>query len=338
MPLSEFQASAMDWRSALKQNGRKTRYVIIMYLLMYAGVGLLLDVMLVLSHYKGATIPDALLALVTLHIFPIITLMMFGVAALSILIAFSLHDKIMLLGTEYHEVLPNSRNIREQQLYNVVEEMKVASGMRYLPKIYIIDANYMNAFASGYSERSAMVAITRGLFDKLERAELQAVMAHELNHIRHLDIKLTLTVAILSNIMLIIIDILFYSMIYGRDRRSEDNKFFFFIIILRYALPLITVFLSMFLSRTREFMADAGAVELMRDNVPLARALLKISRDHEENEEAYSQEYGATPHEEVRHAAYIFDPSALDPVKSFTNLLATHPTVEERLHAMGFKK
>ena len=132
---------------------------------------------------------------------------------------------IMLLGTEYYEITPESaRNLNEKQLYNVVEEMKVAAGLRYMPKVFLIEADYMNAFASGYSEKSAMVAITRGLFEKLDQAELQAVMAHELSHIRHMDIKLTLTVAILSNIILIVLDILFYSMLFKRNGRNGDNR------------------------------------------------------------------------------------------------------------------
>ena len=85
-----------------------------------------------------------------------------------------------------------------------------------MPKVYVIDADYMNAFASGYSEKSAMVAITQGLISKLNRAELQAVMAHELSHIRHMDIKLTLMAAVLSNITLIVIDLLFRSVIFGQ--------------------------------------------------------------------------------------------------------------------------
>lgn len=339
MPLNEFQSRAMDWRANLKQNIRRTKIVIFLYLIIYAAVGLLLDVILVSSHYTHAPLSKILMALLTLKIFPICTLIMFGIAALSILIAFSLHNKIMLLGTEYHEVLPNSRDIKDQQLYNVVEEMTVASGMRYIPKVFIIEAEYMNAFASGFSERSAMVAITRGLMEKLNRAELQAVMAHELSHIRHLDIKLTLSVAILSNIMLILIDILFYSVIYGRDdRRNGDNRIFFIVIILRYLLPLITVILALFLSRTREFMADAGAVELMRDNVPMANALLKIEEDHVNNEEAYSREYAATPHEQVRQAAYLFDPADINPVKSFSSMFSTHPSMEDRLKAIGFSR
>ena len=161
-------------------------------------------------------------------------------------------------------------------------------------------------------------------------------MAHELSHIRHHDIKLTLMVAVLSNILLIVIDILFYSVMFKRDR--QDNRLFAIVMILRYVLPVITVVLTLFLSRTREYMADSGSVELMRDNEPMARALLKISEDHEKNAEAFQQAYGQTAHEQLRQASYLFDPSSIDPVKSLNNAFATHPQIEQRLEALGFKR
>jgi heat shock protein HtpX len=161
-------------------------------------------------------------------------------------------------------------------------------------------------------------------------------MAHELSHIRHHDIKLTLMVAVLSNILLIVIDVLFYSVAFKRDKRG-DNRLVVVIIVLRYVLPIITVLLTLFLSRTREYMADSGCVELMRDNEPMARALLKIHEDHQQNAEQYAQQYGNTPHEEVRQASYLFDPSSIDPVKSLSSSFSTHPSVEQRLAALGFK-
>jgi len=166
---------------------------------------------------------------------------------------------------------------------------------------------------------------------------LQAVMAHELSHIRHHDIKLTLTVVVLSNLILMVLDMLFYSMLYKRERR-DNNALFAVIMILRYVLPLLTVIFALFLSRTREFMADSGAVELMRDNEPMARALLKIQEDHVTHAEEYSREYGQTAHEQVRHEAYLFDPSGIDPTKSLSNLFSTHPDISARLKALGFNQ
>lgn len=342
MSISDYHACAGDWREQLKKNERKTRGVIALFFLVYLIVGLIADTFVLQTYYSHTaqthlSLEQCFLALVTLKVVPYATLLMVGFALVSLWITYAFYDRIMLLGTEYHEVTPETaQSLQEKQFYNVVEEMKVASGLQYMPRVFIIEADYMNAFASGYSEKSAMVAITRGLMGKLDRAELQAVMAHELSHIRHHDIKLTLMVAVLSNILLIVVDILFYSVIFKRDKR-EDNRLVMVIVILRYVLPIITVLLTLFLSRTREYMADAGCVELMRDNEPMARALLKISDDHQQHAQQYEQEYGNTAHEQVRQASYLFDPSDIDPVKSLSSSFSTHPSIEQRLAALGFK-
>ncbi|KTD19120.1 Zn-dependent protease with chaperone function [Legionella lansingensis] len=340
MALADYHASSGDWREQLRKNEHKTRLVIAIFFGVYLGIGLLADTMILVYLYPTASIEECFFALITLRVIPYATLLMLGLGIVSLLITYTLYDRIMLLGTNYRQITPETaKSLQEKQLYNVVEEMKVAAGLKYMPKVYLIEANYMNAFASGYSEKSAMVAMTRGLMEKLDRAEMQAVMSHELSHIRHHDIKLTLTVAVLSNILLIVIDAMFYSMMYKRDRRdSNSNRLFMVILLLRYLLPLITVVLALFLSRTREYMADAGAVELMRDNEPMARALLKITEDHQQHAEQYSHEYGETPHEQVRQASYLFDPSSIDPIKSLSNAFSTHPTLDQRLRALGFKR
>lgn len=339
MAIADYHATAGDWRAQLQLNERKTRRVIALFFLIYIAVGLLADMLMLGSTYPQLPLSHLFLALLTFKITPYATLTMIAFGLISLWITYSFYDRIMLLGTEYKEISSEGqKTLAEQQLYNVVEEMKVAAGLMYMPKVFIIEAQYMNAFASGYSEKSAMVAITRGLMEKLDRAELQAVMAHELSHIRHHDIKLTLMVAVLSNILLIVMDMLFYSVLYKRDRREDDNKLVTIVIILRYVLPVITVLLTLFLSRTREYMADAGCVELMRDNEPMARALLKISEDHQEHAEEYTHAYGATAHEQVRQASYLFDPSDIDPVKSLSSSFSTHPTLEQRLKAIGFTK
>jgi heat shock protein HtpX len=340
MSLSDYTSSTGNWRQQLRHNERRTRGVILLFMALYVAVGLLVDVFILQSTYPRLSLEQCFYLLLTLTVPPYATFLMGGIAGVSLWVTYAMYDKLMLMGTDYHEITAKgTSSLQERQLYHVVEEMKVAAGLQYMPKVYVIDANYMNAFASGYSEKSAMVAITRGLMTKLDRAELQAVMAHELSHIRHHDIKLTLTVAVLSNLMLMVIDMLFYSVIFGRDRRdnNQNNALVMVVLVLRYVLPFLTVILALFLSRTREYMADAGCVELMRDNEPMARALLKIQDDHLAHAEEYSQDYGKTPHEQVRHASYLFDPSDMDPVKSLHSAFSTHPTIADRLKAIGFK-
>jgi len=343
--LSNYDSSTIDWRKQLRSNERRSYLVIIAFILIYVVIGLIIDIYM---HPELDQLPinQILEVLLTFKVIPFATLLLGMIAIISILITYSLHDRIMLLGTQYHEInLNNLRSSEERQLFNVTEELKIAAGLRYMPKIYLIEADYMNAFASGYSEKSALIAITRGLLNKLERSELQAVIAHELSHIRHHDIKLTLMACVLSNIMLIALEIMFRGIIFGgrSRRRSNDsgggNGIVAIIILLRFLLPIITVLLLLYLSRKREFMADSGAVELTRDNIPLAKALLKISDDHKVNKEKYEQAYLSTPHEEVRREAYIFDPKQMgvSVQRSLASLFSTHPSLEERLQALGFK-
>jgi heat shock protein HtpX len=340
MKLSEYDSTVGNWREQLRRNEVRTRAVIFTYILLFVAVGLLVDVYM--RHKSVPYVSKGFLfhKLITFQIFPIATVIMAGIACVVLIITYALYDKIMLMGTDSREItLESAANLTEKQLYNVVEEMKVAAGLQFMPKVFIIEADYMNAFASGYSEKSAMVAITRGLMSKLDREELQAVMAHELSHIRHHDIKLTLTVAVLSNILLMVIDMLFYSVVFGRnDDKRQDNRLVVIIMILRYVLPLVTVFLTLFLNRTREYMADAGCVELMRNNEPLARALIKINADHLEHVEQYASDYRHTAHEQVRQASYLFDPTSINPVKSLSSAFSTHPGLDERLQAIGFKR
>lgn len=339
MSLQDYHSGVGNWREQIKLNQRKTYVVIAFFVSIYCAVGFVADLFVLQAIYPHISLHQSFLVLIHLQVIPYATILMVGFAVVSLLITYAFYDRIMLLGTEYREITAKTaKNVQEQQLYNVVEEMKVAAGLEYIPRVFIIEADYMNAFASGYSEKSAMVAITRGLIEKLDRAELQAVMAHELSHIRHYDIKLTLMVAVLSNILLIVVDMLFYSVLFKRDDNREDNRLLMVIVILRYVLPLVTVLLTLFLSRTREYMADAGCVELMRDNEHLARALLKISADHEQYAEHYTEEYGNTPHEQVRHSSYLFDPSDIDPVKSLNSAFATHPSIDQRLQVLGFKR
>lgn len=342
--LNDFATSSVNWRKTLQQNNNRTYIVIFIFILIYCGIGLLVDMYLYSATYPRATISQLFHAIITFQLFPIATVIMFLIAAVSLYVSYAFYDRIMLLGTEYHEITPDTaKSLEEKQLYNVIEEMKIAAGLKYMPRVFIIEANYMNAFASGYSEKSAMVAITRGLMQKLNRDELQAVMAHELSHIRHLDIKLTLTASLLANMTIMVLDIFFYNAMFSnRGSRNGNgnsrNSLATIIILLRYLLPIINIVMLLYLSRTRELMADAGCVELTRTNQPLASALLKIHQDNQSNQKEYVDAYQNTPHENVRREAYFFDPvqAGLENVKSASDIFSTHPSLETRLQALGY--
>lgn len=334
---------AADWRSQIRQNQRRSRWVICCFFLIYLSIGFFVDLFFQLNGkpISVGAVKWSATQLLTLNAIPFFTIIFGVVAAISLLITIKLHNKLMLLGTDYHEITIESQQPDEKQLFNVVEEMKVAAGLKYMPRVYIINADYMNAFASGYTEKSAMVAITRGLMEKLNRAELQAVMAHELSHIRHQDIKLTLMAAVLTNLIVIAIDIMFRGVLFSGGRRKENgNAMLMVVLILRFLLPLITVLLTLYLSRTRELMADAGAVELVRSGEPLGSALLKIHGDHTEHADEYQKAYQGTAHEDVRLAAYLYSPASanISASSSLSQLFSTHPDLDTRLSALGLKR
>lgn len=341
MSIPHMHQHTMDWRASLSKNTRRTRWVMLFFFLIYAVLGLLCDVAYLAPQMPHVPIEIIFQALITFRIIPWFMFIALGVAGFCLWITLCFHHRLMLLGTESIEVTAHESDPQKQLLFNVIEEMKIAAGMPYMPRIYIIQADYMNAFASGYSEQSAMIAITQGLLEKLDRDELKAVMAHELSHIRHGDIKLTLVASVLSNLILMLVDFLFYGFVYSNDDRDNNRGgLLAAILILRFTLPLITMALLLFLSRTREYMADAGCVELMRDNEPLARALMKIHHDSLANKDHYGKAYRRTKHESLRREAYIFDPvqAHIQPAASPSDWFSTHPGLIKRLAALGFKQ
>ena len=347
----DLQYSSVNWREVVRKNTRKTYFVIATFLVVFFLLGIFVDTIWRYSEFANAyysqygrelPIFKVFMSLATFQIHPIATMVISAATIVWLLITFAMYDKIMLSGTQYQEVSADNQDPLARRVYNVVEEMKVAAGMRYMPKVFLIEANYMNAFASGYSEKSAMVAISTKLANALTRDELQAVMAHELTHIRNQDIKLNLFTMVLSNMMLIIMDALFYSALFSgnsNNRNSKNNNaavFFIIIMILRYVLQIFTIFMMLFLSRTREYMADAGAVELMRTNAPMANALLKIANDSQSTEA--QQSYKHNKNENLRRASYIFDPlSAGINGGNMSDLFSTHPSIKKRPASMGVK-
>lgn len=326
-----------NYRDILRINERKTNFVIITFIFIYIFIGLLGDIVLVYGNvdsdkFNHLSFSSIIINLITFKIIPYFTIFMSCFGLILVLITLKFYDNIMLFGTNYIELNPDTRKFsdKEQQLYNVVDEMRIAAGLGYMPKVYFIDADYMNAFASGYSQKSAMIAMTRGLIEKLDRSEIQAVIAHEISHIKHLDIKLTLFISVLSNIMLLVVDWLYHSLLFGSSKKSSNKDSgnavmiaYLMIVILRILLPFINMFLILYLSRTREYMADAGSIQLTRNNEALGNALIKIQKSYKEND--YEDE-GIS----VRASSYIFNPG-----KAFIDTFSTHPSLESRLRAMN---
>ena len=223
---------------------------------------------------------------------------------------------------------------RYKQFVNVAEEMRLAGGLPP-PRLWVIEDSAPNAFATGRDPKHASVAVTTGLLDKLDREQLQGVIGHEMSHIGNLDIRFTLLVGVLVGAIALLADWFLRFTFWGGGRRSGGDSdrggggggavaiIFVLALVLAVVAPLIGRLVQAAVSRSRESLADATAVDMTRNPVALARALRTISDDREVLEVANR----ATQH------LYI-----VNPIKSFEerakSLWDTHPPIGERIRAL----
>jgi len=246
------------------------------------------------------------------------------------LVSFAGGDQILLASSKAvpvtHEVHP--------QLFNVVEEMKIAANLPKMPKVYIINEASPNAFATGRSPETASVAVTAGLLAKLNRDELQGVIAHEMSHIVNRDILFVTLAGVMLGSIVLLSQVFLRGMLYGgmgssrRDSsRSSSNQGGGQIVMVVIALiaailaPIMAQLLYFALSRRREYLADAGAVRLTRYPEGLASALEKIAGDRTPLESA----------NKVTAPMYISLPFK---GRKAAHLHSTHPPIEERIRIL----
>ncbi len=210
-------------------------------------------------------------------------------------------------------------------LYNLVENLCIASGVPS-PKIYLIEDDAINAFATGRKPELASIAVTRGALEKLENEELEGVLAHELSHVQNYDIRFMTLVAVLVGAVSILSNIFLRSRLWGGGRRSNDREggnqlalvFMIVGIVLAILSPLIAELIKLAISRRREYLADASGSLLTRYPEGLARALEKIAVENQPMASASS----ATAH------LFLSNPFGSNKFKS---LFSTHPPLEERI-------
>jgi len=219
----------------------------------------------------------------------------------------------------------------EPVLYRIVENLSIGSGLP-MPKVWVIEDSAPNAFATGRNPGEAHVAATRGLLDKLEKRELEAVMAHEVSHVGNYDTRIMTIVAVVVGLVALLSDMMLRLTRFGAGMRMGNRDkgggaIAIIIIVASFVFialsPVIASIMRLALSRQREYLADASGALLSRNPDALADALLKISADREPLEVANK----ATAH------LYITNP--LKGHESFlNNLFATHPPVEERVRIL----
>lgn len=218
----------------------------------------------------------------------------------------------------------------EPTLYNLVENTAIAGGLP-TPGVYVIEDSAPNAFATGRDPQHSAVVATRGLLDKLEKAELEGVVAHEMSHVKNYDIRLMTIVVVLAGLVALVSDLFLRFTFWGggrrRDRGGGQAQVIMLVVALVLAIlaPIAATLIRLAISRRREFLADADAAMLTRYPEGLARALEKLDGDQEPLEAANK----ATAH------LYIVSPLKGHPGHGRLALLFdTHPPIEERIAAL----
>jgi heat shock protein HtpX len=261
---------------------------------------------------------------------PIGLLIAFGLWVIMALISFSGGDQIFLLASK---AKPVTKQVHPQ-LFNVVEEMTIAAGLGKMPKVYIIADPAPNAFATGRKPETASIAVTAGLLGRLNRDELQGVVAHEMSHIIHRDILFVTLAGVMLGTIVLLSEIFLRSMFYrslgSRRRYSSGGKgggqaqlvMLIIAIVAAILAPVMAYLLYFALSRRREYLADAGAARLTRYPAGLAGALEKIATD-------------PSPQLAVANKAtapmYIVNPFKKKGQMKLSDLTSTHPPISRRV-------
>ena len=311
-PGSDEPAMAIEtFHTLITRNRRNSFLLISIFMLFFIGLGLLIGMVWGGDWEFGAV-----------------------VAAIAAAIAFFLTLASFYGGSSALLAMSKARQITkadDPQLFNVVEELCLAAGLP-MPKVYLIDDTAMNAFATGRNPAHACVAITTGLRQKLTRAQLQGVVAHELSHVRHYDILYATLMAVMVGVLVMLCDVFLRSLWFGggRGRRRRGRSgggaqaiLLIVALVLAIIAPILARIIHMALSRQREYLADAGSVELTRNPDGLATALAKLAGDQEVLEVAN------------RATAPLY---IIHPIKKFEarakGIFNTHPPIKDRIQRL----
>ena len=285
------------------------------------------------NKIKTGVIVFAFLTMITLIIYYICNA--FGYSEYSIVIAliFSIIstvatyyncDKVVLASVKAR---PATRE-EDLQLTNILEGLMITSGLTNKPRLYVVDSMQPNAFATGRNPEHAVICVTTGLIEKLNYYELEGVVAHELAHIKNYDIMVSAVVSVMAGFVVMLSDM--FLRVTFRSRRSNDddskaNAVLMIIgLIFLIISPLVSQLIQLAVSRRREYLADATAISFTRNPDDLISALLKISGDSAELENASNS------------SAHMFIVTPLKNKRKTdrSSLFSTHPAIEERVEAL----
>lgn len=241
-----------------------------------------------------------------------------GVALVWFVIAYFCYQGIIDLSTGAR---PVSRQ-EQPRVYNLLENLAISRGMK-TPTLRVIDTDAMNAFATGLHEGQYSVTVTTGLLDALDDAELEAVLAHEMTHVINRDVRLMVIASIFAGVITLIAQIIYRSIMWsawtGGERRRREGGAGLFVLVALVAAGIgwaLALVIKMAISRRREYVADAGAVELTKNPDAMISALQKISG-----------------HSQI-HAPSSVRAMFIDDDEGVMSLFATHPPIDKRIEAL----
>lgn len=287
------------------------------------------------NKIKTGVIISIFLVVITLIVYYVCMAFDLGVISIIIAMTFAIgsslasyyfSDKIVLSINKAHEASPE----QYKQLNNILEGLMVSSGLQHKPGLYVVDDPQPNAFATGRNPENAVICVTTGLLEKMDYYELEGVIAHELSHIKNYDIRLSAVVSVMVGFIVILADWVSRALFWGRSRDNDEKGNPILMLIGLICLILAPIFgqlMQLALSRRREYLADASAVELTRNPDGLISALQKLDADPNELKTANN----STAH------MYIVSPfkaNAQDGKRRKTSLFSTHPSIDDRIEAI----
>ena len=282
------------------------------------------------NKIKTGCIVFTFLLVITLIIYYVCNALNFGEFSIVIALIFSIIstvatyyncDKIVLASVRARPATKEE----DLQLTNILEALMVASGLEHKPRLYVIDSEQPNAFATGRNPENSIICVTKGLLEKLNYYELEGVIAHEMAHIKNYDILLSAIISVMVGFVIMLSDIAVRRRFRNDDNDSRIGAILMVIgLILLIISPLVAKILQLAVSRRREYLADATAVQFTRNPDGLISALRKISDDDSELNVASN----SNAH------MYIASPFKDKKQKEKSSIFDTHPPVSARIEAL----
>ncbi len=286
------------------------------------------------NNIKTGFIIFLFIVVITLIIYFVCMAFDLGIFSIVIALIFSI---ISAWGSYYYSdriilSLNNARPATEEEdrkLVAILDGLMVASGLEYRPRLYVVDDPQPNAFATGRNPKNSIICVTTGLLNKLDYYELEGVVAHELSHIRNYDIRLSAVVTVMVGFVVMISDFISRILFWGGVDNDRDNDranpiLMLIGLVCLILAPIFGQLMKLAISRKREYLADATAVEFTRNPDGLISALIKISDDPSELKTA----------NKATENMYIVNPFRKSRRKKTSNIWSTHPSTEDRIEAL----